>query len=113
VGLGDFLLGALDVLLPFLFFPVAAALGEDALQEFLGRFFSRVLGHQPAFEGGFECAGTVAVEVVLEAAEIAYCGVEAGELGFDFVNDTYLFSRWRYWDELGVKIVTAQAGNCG
>jgi hypothetical protein len=79
------------VLLPFRLFPAAAALGENALEELPGRFIGRVLGGEPAFEGGFEDTGAVAVEVVFEAVEVGDCSVEAGELGPDFVYNAILF----------------------
>ena len=47
-------------------------------------------GEETAFDGGFEDGGLVALEVGLDALEIAASFVEAGELLFDLGDDLVL-----------------------
>jgi hypothetical protein len=66
---------------------------------------------EAAFDGGFEDGSLVTLEVGLDALQVRDGFVEAGELLFDFGDDSLLLAGRRNNDFKRVVVVTAESGN--
>ena len=79
-------------------FPMFAAFGEEAFQEFRSGFRVRVFGSpfggEPAFHGGFENRGPVAFEVRLGPLQSRHPRIQIGKQFLNLRHNAALFVWW-------------------